>query len=188
LLKNAAPGVPDLYQGDEFWNLSFVDPDNRRPVDYQQRMAVLDQLKTKLPHDPLALIDDLFETRATGNIKLFLTYQLLQARKAFTNLFQQGDYQPLEVAGDLQNHIIAFARTVDGQTAIAIAPRFFTPLVQPGERPLGTVVWKDTHLVLPSGLPSTWTNVITTQSMQSQNTIAIGDALQHFPVALLVSG
>ncbi|HEY9883014.1 MAG TPA: malto-oligosyltrehalose synthase [Thermosynechococcaceae cyanobacterium] len=188
LLKNTAPGVPDLYQGDEFWNLSFVDPDNRRPVDYQQRMAVLDRLKTKLPHDPLALIDDLFETRATGNIKLFLTYQLLQARKAFTNLFQQGDYQPLEVAGDLQNHIVAFARTAGEQTAIAIAPRFFTPLVQPGERPLGTVVWKDTHLVLPSGLPSTWTNVITTQSMQSQDTIAIGDALQHFPVALLVSG
>ncbi|XHX80047.1 MAG: malto-oligosyltrehalose synthase [Stenomitos frigidus ULC029] len=187
LLKNTAPGVPDLYQGDEFWNLSFVDPDNRRPIDYQQRMEVLEQIQAKLPHDPLTLIDHLFEARTTGNIKLFLTYQLLQARNAFANLFQQGDYQPLEVAGDLQNHLVAFARTVKGQTAIAIAPRFFTSLVQPGERPLGMAVWQDTQLLLPSGFPSTWKNVITAQSMQSQETIAIGEALQHFPVALLVS-
>jgi len=187
LLKNTAPGVPDLYQGDEFWNLSFVDPDNRRPVDYEQRTAALKQLKAKLPHEPLALIDHLFETRATGTIKLFLTYQLLQARKTFVDLFQQGDYQPLEVVGELQQHVIPFARTYKGQMAIAIAPRFFTTLVQPGERPLGAAVWKDTQIVLPSGSPSTWTNAITAQSMQSQESIAVGDALQHFPVALLVS-
>ncbi len=187
LLKNTAPGVPDLYQGDEFWNLSFVDPDNRRPVDYEQRTAALKQLKAKLPHEPLALIDHLFETRATGTIKLFLTYQLLQARKTFVDLFQQGDYQPLEVVGELQQHVIPFARTYKGQMAIAIAPRFFTTLVQPGERPLGAAVWKDTQIVLPSGSPSTWTNAITAQSMQSQESIAVGDALQHFSVALLVS-
>jgi len=187
LLKNTAPGVPDLYQGDEFWNLSFVDPDNRRPVDYEQRTAALKQLKAKLPHEPLALIDHLFETRATGTIKLFLTYQLLQARKTFVDLFQQGDYQPLEVVGELQQHVIPFARTYKGQMAIAIAPRFFTTLVQPGERPLGAAVWKDTQIVLPTGSPSTWTNAITAQSMQSQESIAVGDALQHFSVALLVS-
>jgi len=187
LLKNTAPGVPDLYQGDEFWNLSFVDPDNRRSVDYEQRMNALKQLKARLPHESLALIDRLFETRATGTIKLFLTYQLLQARKTFVDLFQQGDYQPLEVVGELQQHVIAFARTYKGQMAIAIAPRFFTTLVQPGERPLGAAVWKDTQIVLPVGSPSTWTNAITAQSMQSQESIAVGGALQHFPVALLVS-
>lgn len=187
LLKNVAPGVPDLYQGDEFWNFSFVDPDNRRSVDYQQRIDALDQIKAKLSHDPLALIDDLFVTRMKGRIKLFLTYQLLQARKAFATLFQQGDYQPLEVEGEWQSHIIAFARTFEGQVAIAIAPRFLTALIQPGERPLGTAVWKDTHLILPSGFPSSWTNVITAQAVSSQGTIAVGDALQHFPVALLVS-
>lgn len=187
LIKNVAPGVPDLYQGDEFWNLSFVDPDNRRPIDYEQRSTALKQIKAKLAHDPITLIDDLFANKTNGNIKLFLTYQLLQSRKKFVALFQQGDYQPLTVSGALQNHIIAFTRSFEGQVAIAIAPRFLTSLIQPGERPLGKTVWQDTSISLPSGSPSTWTNTITAQSIQSQDTIAVGDALQHFPVALLIS-
>ena len=187
LIKNVAPGVPDLYQGDEFWNLSFVDPDNRRPVAYKERLAALEQIKVKVLHDPIALIDDLFATRTNGNIKLFLTYQLLQARKNFVDLFQQGDYQPLEVSGALQNHVVAFARRFEGEAAIAIAPRFLTNLIQSGERPLGTAVWQDTQINLPSGFSPTWTNVITAQPLQSQGTIAVGEALQHFPVALLIS-
>lgn len=186
LLRNTAPGVPDLYQGDEFWNLSFVDPDNRRPVDYEQRIKALEAIKDQLVRDPLALIAALFTTRENGTIKLFLTYQLLQARKTFAALFQDGDYQPLEMTGALQDHIIAFARTVEGQTAIAIAPRFFTRLVAPGERPLGSI-WQDTHITLPAGVSSTWTNVITAESLPSQGAIAVSEALQHFPVALLVS-
>ncbi|XGV98254.1 MAG: malto-oligosyltrehalose synthase [Leptolyngbya sp. BL-A-14] len=186
LIKYAIPGVPDLYQGDEFWNLSFVDPDNRRPVDYEQRMKALDQIKDRLTGDLSALIDDLFTTRVNGNIKLFLTYQLLQARKTFATLFQNGDYQPLNVTGVLKDHIIAFARAVDGQYAIAIAPRFFTRLVQPGERPTAQT-WQDTQIELPSGFPTTWTNVITTQAVQAQGAIALSDVLQSFPVALLVS-
>ncbi|MBW4580727.1 MAG: malto-oligosyltrehalose synthase [Tildeniella nuda ZEHNDER 1965/U140] len=188
LIKNAAPGVPDLYQGDEFWNLSFVDPDNRRPVAYDQRSAALMQIQANVLHDPLALIDDLFTNRTNGNIKLFLTYQLLQARKNFAALFQQGDYQPLTVDGVLQNHIVAFARTFEGQVAIAIAPRFLTSLIQPGERPLGVDVWHDTHIIVPSNFPSTWTNAVTNQSIHTQGTIAVSEALQHFPVALLVGG
>ena len=187
LIKNIAPGVPDLYQGDEFWNLSFVDPDNRRPVAYDQRLAALKQIKAKLAFDPIALMDDLFTTRTNGNIKLFLTYQLLQARKNFVALFQQGDYQPLDVSGALQNHVIAFARRVEDQVAIAIAPRFLTSLIQPGECPLGTAVWQDTQISVPSGFPSSWKNAITAQSLQSKGTIAVGEALQHFPVALIIS-
>ena len=186
LIKNVAPGVPDLYQGDEFWNLSFVDPDNRRPVAYDQRLTALQQIKANLSSDPIALMDELFATRANGNIKLFLTYQLLQARKNAVALFQQGDYQPLEVSGALQQHVIAFARHFEDQVAIAIAPRFLTSLIQPGERPLGKAVWHDTQISLPSS-PSTWKNAITAQSLQCKDTIALADALQHFPVALLVS-
>ena len=191
LIKNVAPGVPDLYQGDEFWNLSFVDPDNRRPVDYERRSSALKQIKAKAASDPIALIDDLFATRTNGNLKLFLTYQLLQARNTFVDLFQQGDYEPLTVTGALQNHIIAFARRFEGQVAIAIAPRFITTLIQPGEKPLGADVWQDTHISMPSGFPSQWTNVITAQPLQtkeqSKDAIAVSEALQHFPVALFIS-
>ncbi|MBW4469663.1 MAG: malto-oligosyltrehalose synthase [Stenomitos rutilans HA7619-LM2] len=187
LIKNTAPGVPDLYQGDEFWNLSFVDPDNRRPVIYEQRIKALDQIKDQLAGDPLALIDELLTTKANGDIKLFLTYQLLQTRKTFANLFYSGDYKPLDITGALQDHIIAFARVFEGQVAIAIAPRFFTRLVQPGERPFGNALWQDTHISLPSDFPSTWTNIITTQVMEGKGAIAVGEALQHFPVALLVN-
>src|SRR5579883_580630 len=186
LLKYSVPGVPDLYQGDEFWNLSMVDPDNRRPVDYSQRIVALNDVKDQR-QDALELIRDVWTTRANGRIKLFLTYQLLQARKANAALFQQGDYQPLVVEGERQDHVVAFARAFEGRMAIAIVPRFFTRLVPPGAAPLGTGVWNDTAILLPENAPSTWTNTITGQTIQRQTSLVVAEVLEHFPVALLVS-
>jgi (1->4)-alpha-D-glucan 1-alpha-D-glucosylmutase len=187
LLKNAAPGVPDLYQGDEFWDLSLVDPDNRRPVDYQQRITALNYIQEQRSHNNiLSLIDELLATRTDGRIKLFLTYQLLQVRKAHQDLFQKGDYIPLEVTGALNEHIIAFGRSFNGQMAIAIAPRFLVGLVQPGELPLGQAIWKDTCIQLPQSAPLSWTNAITSQFLRSTALLSVGEALQHFPVALAI--
>ena len=188
LLKNIAPGVPDLYQGNEFWDLSLVDPDNRRPVQYDHRVDALNYVQERCSgHQILALIDELFATAIDGRIKLFLTYQLLQARKNYQALFQQGDYLPLEVSGALQEHIIAFSRQLNGQTAIAIVPRFFVPLVPPGERPLGEVIWQETSIQLPHSSPVNWMNAITAQPLRLEGQLLVGAALQHFPVALLIS-
>lgn len=187
LLKYTAPGVPDTYQGTEFWDLSMVDPDNRRPVDYDQRISCLQEIKQKLTIDSLKLIDELLSSQEDGRIKLFLTYRVLQARKEHLTVFQKGDYRPLEVRGKYKDHIVAFARQDGETTAITIAPRFFTSLVQPGKYPLGEQVWVDTQLQLPQGSGSSWRNAITEQTISESGEVAIAQILQHFPVALLIN-
>ena len=182
LIKNTAPGVPDLYQGAELWELSLVDPDNRRPVDYQKRIELLKDIKAKIELDILQLIKELIETKENGKIKLFLTHQLLQARKEYSEIFLNGDYQPIEVTGKYQNHLVAFARNYGDKTIVAIAPRFLTGIIKPGQLPLGVEVWSDTSLKLAD---KNWHNVIDHQTIVGEN-LAVGEILQNFSVALLI--
>lgn len=187
LLKYTAPGVPDTYQGTEFWDLSMVDPDNRRPVDYEQRISVLKDIKQKSQTDNLKLIDELMSSKKDGKIKLFITHKVLQARKEQLEVFQKGEYLPLEVVGKFKDHIVAFARSFENTTVIAIAPRFLTSLIAPDENPLGEKVWADTQLQLPQGFSSSWQDIFTGQTLTGNGTIAIAQVLQHFPVALLLN-
>ena len=187
LLKYTAPGVPDTYQGTEFWDLSMVDPDNRRPVDYEQRISVLKDIKQKSQTDNLKLIDELMSTKKNGKIKLFITHKVLQARKEQLEVFQKGEYLPLEVVGKFKDHIVAFARSFENTTVIAIAPRFLSSLIAPDENPLGEKVWADTQLQLPQGFSSSWQDIFTGQTLTGNGTLAIAQVLQHFPVALLLN-
>jgi (1->4)-alpha-D-glucan 1-alpha-D-glucosylmutase len=187
LLKYTAPGVPDTYQGTELWDLSMVDPDNRRPVDYDQRISCLQDIKQKLQADSLKLLEELLSSKEDGRIKLFLTYRVLQARKENLTVFQEGDYLPLEVTGKFKEHIVAFARRHGETTAISIAPRFLTSLIEPGTLPLGESVWEDTRIELPQGMPKSWTDAISLQAFSEDGIVSVGKALQHFPVALLKS-
>ncbi|MDB9493464.1 malto-oligosyltrehalose synthase [Spirulina major CS-329] len=187
LLKMTAPGVPDIYQGTELWDLSLVDPDNRRPVDYKLRTKYLRAIKKAWDKDPLDLLKTLLEKPEDGRVKLFLIYQLLQARHQFMEVFQRGDYQKLTVIGSLQDHVVAFTRTWGSHTAIAIAPRFFTSIVSDTELPLGEQVWHETRLSLPPGSPSHWCDLISGQTLNSQDALFLRDTLAHFPVALLVN-
>jgi (1->4)-alpha-D-glucan 1-alpha-D-glucosylmutase len=182
LIKNTTPGVPDLYQGAELWELSLVDPDNRRPVDYQKRMNLLQEIKEKISQDIEQLIKELIANKENGQIKLFLIYQLLKARKEHSIVFQNGDYQPIEVTGKYQNHIIAFARNYGDKTLVAIAPRFLTSIIKPGQLPLGLEVWEDTSLNLPN---KNWHNLIDNQKTAGEN-LAVGEILNNFPVGLLI--
>ncbi|MBW4650510.1 MAG: malto-oligosyltrehalose synthase [Kastovskya adunca ATA6-11-RM4] len=184
LLKNMAVGVPDLYQGTELWDLSMVDPDNRRPVDYEQRVAFLQDIKEKAQQDILKLVNELLSTKEDGKIKLFLTYKVLQARNENMELFLKGDYLPLKVVGKFQDCIVAFARQVGDKVAITVAPRLLTSLVNPGERPLGDV-WEDTAIQLPAGMPSVWKDAIAAQTLQGNEAIPVSEVLKNFPVALL---
>lgn len=187
LLKYTSPGVPDTYQGTELWDLSMVDPDNRRPVDYEQRITFLKEIKEKAQTDILKLIDGLLSHKEDGRIKLFLTYKVLQAIKANIAVFQKGDYQPLEVSGKFKEHIVAFARSNGNKTIVIITPRFLTSLIKPGKYPLGEQVWQDTCVHLPSGASSSWQDAITNQKIQTNGTLPVGEALKYFPVALLSS-
>jgi (1->4)-alpha-D-glucan 1-alpha-D-glucosylmutase len=186
LLKITSPGVPDIYQGTEFWDLSHVDPDNRRPVDFGRRIEVLREMKEQAETDILKLIEELIATREDARIKLFLTTRTLLARKQYRQVFQDGDYQPLATVGTFKDNIIAFARTYEGTTIIAIAPRFLTSLIQQDEMAIGRV-WQDTKLELPPELPSVWKDAITNQTVESNEILAIGEALKYFPCALLIS-
>jgi (1->4)-alpha-D-glucan 1-alpha-D-glucosylmutase len=182
LIKNTAPGVPDLYQGAELWELSLVDPDNRRPIDYQKRRKFLQEIKVKSSQDILQLLKELIATKEDGKIKLFLTHQLLKARKEYTEVFKNGNYQPIEITGKYHNHLIAFSRNYGEKTIVAIAPRFLTGIIKPGQLPLGTEIWEDTSLKLTN---KKWYNAIDSQTIAGKN-LAVGEILQNFPVALLI--
>jgi len=186
LLKLAAPGVPDFYQGTELWELSLVDPDNRRPVDFTLRHHQLKELREHAQTDMLGLLHNLLEHKADGRIKLFLTWQGLQARQAYRELFLEGDYLQLEIRGPHAHHLIAFARRYGKQVAVAIAPRFLTSLLPAGAAPLGEAVWQDTSVYIPTDTKLTWKNVLTNQAIELDRVLMIGDALAHFPVALMI--
>jgi (1->4)-alpha-D-glucan 1-alpha-D-glucosylmutase len=124
-LKATIPGVPDFYQGTELWDLSLVDPDNRRPVDFAARVAL--QAALQAPD-----WDELVRCWEDGRIKFALMLRLLQWRSERPALFAQGDYRPLPVAGAQRDHVIAFARTLRRDAAIIIVGRWLAPLTAQG--------------------------------------------------------
>ncbi|HDH05979.1 MAG TPA: malto-oligosyltrehalose synthase [Nitrospirae bacterium] len=187
LIRITSPGFPDFYQGSEFWDLSLVDPDNRRPVDFPLRVWLLNEMKSREADDISGLIRDLLSTMEDGRIKLFLIYKTLAERQIHRNLFEKGDYVPIETRGKYKDSIIAFAREQKPLWAITVAPRFLTGVVREGQYPLGTEVWDDTHIILPAGAPCVWNNAITGETLKSSQVLSVGEALKSFPCALLVS-
>ncbi|MEM7726337.1 MAG: malto-oligosyltrehalose synthase [Cyanobacteria bacterium P01_A01_bin.45] len=187
LIKITAPGLPDIYQGTELWELSLVDPDNRRPVDFEMRKGYLEEIKTYIERDLPGLISELLQKPEDGKIKLFLIYKLLQARSQYLEVFQKGSYEKLHVAGSLKAHVIGFSRELAEQKIIAIAPRFFASLVNDGEQPFGEQVWQETRIITPPGSSTVWKDIITGQVVEGEETLWVRDILQSFPVALLVN-
>jgi (1->4)-alpha-D-glucan 1-alpha-D-glucosylmutase len=186
LLKITSPGVPDFYQGTELWDLRFVDPDNRRPVDYRKRERYLRRIASGAG-DPLVLIKELLDSRADGRIKLFLIFEALRARRGSKDVFQRGAYAPLETGGKFGRHAVAFLRTNGGSWALTLVPRFLTAIVKNGMDPFGAKVWGDTHLVLPPGVPARWRDAFTGLVVVARPGLFVGEALSHFPVALLLA-
>jgi len=185
LIKITAPGVPDFYQGTELWELSLVDPDNRRPVDYGKRRSLLNGI---IREDvSWNLLKELHSAPQEGNLKLFLIYRALKARKHERELFEKGSYMPLKAEGDLQEHLIAFARQWRDSFAITIVPRFLTDLVKEGEYPVGQEIWGNTLVILPGSAPFRWTDALTGQEVTGERAIPVGMALKLFPVSLLLS-
>ncbi|MEU4804505.1 malto-oligosyltrehalose synthase [Actinosynnema sp. NPDC023587] len=158
LVQLTAPGVPDVYQGTELWDLSLVDPDNRRPVDYAVRRDLLDAIADGL----LPPVD------ATGAAKLLVVHKALRLRRERPELFR--GYRPLPASGPGAAHAVAFERT----GLVAVATRLPVGLAAAGG-------WRDTELPLP---PGTWTDVLTARPARAR----LGDLLDHYPVALLVRG
>jgi (1->4)-alpha-D-glucan 1-alpha-D-glucosylmutase len=186
-LKCAAPGVPDLYQGCELWDLSLVDPDNRRPVDFDARARSLEGIDAELGRGPearaaLARALSSPDGLVTGRAKLLLLRVALHLRRAEPDLFRSGDYRPLEPDGPLASRVFAFARAVPGRALLCAVPRLVLGLLEEGR---GSVRWEGT-LALPAALPRRWRDVVTGAARQGP-TLPLAELFSDFPVALLVS-
>ncbi|MFP3866833.1 MAG: malto-oligosyltrehalose synthase [Desulfobacteraceae bacterium] len=186
LLKITCPGVPDFYQGTELWDLNLVDPDNRRPVDFDKRRQFLEEIQTRENTDPLGLINDLWASRESGQLKLFLIYQGLRARNQQRALFQAGEYHPVPVSGKYRDQVISFLRTHGNSSALIIVPRLLTAVIPAGQLPLGESVWQDTALALPFA-PFSGRDVFTGRIIHGQGQLLVGEILTHFPGALLLT-
>jgi (1->4)-alpha-D-glucan 1-alpha-D-glucosylmutase len=186
-VKLTAPGVPDLYQGCELWDLSLVDPDNRRPVDYAARGRMLEELEAGAGEDPAGLAGRLLEAKPDGRAKLFLVHRLLGLRRRRPGLFARGDHRGLDAGGRRRANLVAFARSLGGRWLVVAAPRFATDLVGPGQDPLGPEVWGDTWVQLPGRAPLRWRDAICGHALEaSGRRLAVGRALAHFPAAALI--
>ena len=187
LLKLTVPGVPDIYQGTEFWDLSLVDPDNRRPVDYAARVAGLARhARAATPDDVAGLLDDW----RSGAVKQFTIARSLAVRRALPLAFSDGEYHPLEVTGTHAERVVAFWRRYGAGHLVAIAPRQMAPLLGDADRPMApSAAWGTTH-VQPAG-DGTWperlVNAFTGTQVDARQGWRLSELLAAFPLALLSS-
>ena len=177
VLKLTAPGVPDIYQGSELWDLSLVDPDNRRPVDYERRMQLLADLDAKNPS-----VRELMDGWHDGAVKLFITSRILQFRAEEPALFERGVYEPIVSSGPKSECVCGFARIAGERALVVIAARF------PARRETDTE-WRRTTLAIPPQLASsTFRNVFTGARLTASDIeLALDLVLDALPVAVLIA-
>ncbi|MBA2430716.1 MAG: malto-oligosyltrehalose synthase, partial [Chthoniobacterales bacterium] len=175
VLKLTTPGVPDIYQGQELWDFSLVDPDNRRPVDYGKRREMFARLASAAP-------EELLRNWADGRIKMFVTSRLLHLRRELPQLFKHGTYVPLAVSGTHAESCVAFAREHEGNWLLVIAPRLSSRV---GFPPIGEA-WQDTAVQVPESLAnSDATDLFTGRPLQVESgSLKLVHALADLPFAV----
>jgi (1->4)-alpha-D-glucan 1-alpha-D-glucosylmutase len=181
LVKYASPGVPDLYQGSELAELTLVDPDNRRPVDFARRERLLAQFEALADCAPLAA------AARDGRAKFWVIWRMLQLRKRLPALFSEGVYVPLDSTGMHASHVVAFARAHDLQSLIVVAGRLYLRMLNAaGRLPLGEA-WEDTAIALPPGATSL-ENVLTGERFKAEGTLLpLAQACARFPVGAFLA-
>ena len=189
-LKMTVPGVPDVYQGTETVDLSLVDPDNRRPVDFGVRAAALEALDPDGPGaEAQGSSTHLFTSGPEGRAKLHVTHRLLSLRRSDPDLFDRAPYTPLPVHGPQQHHAVAFSRRGGDRWMVTVVPRLVVALAGPGRLPVGSALWGDTAVRLPSGAPGVLRNVLTGTTVEVLGRgLPLARALASFPVAVLIAG
>ncbi len=185
-VKLTSPGVPDIYQGNETLDFSLVDPDNRRPVDYEVRRRMLEELAA-LGESPGPAIAPIFADPNDGRGKMYVAWRLLQLRARHEALFRSGGYTPVRVTGTWARNVVAFARRHEEGVAVTVAPRLASALgAKPGAMPLGEA-WGDTQVQLPffdAGTPLTDAISGTVHALAGAS-LALSSLLAHAPVAVL---
>jgi (1->4)-alpha-D-glucan 1-alpha-D-glucosylmutase len=194
VVKLTSPGVPDIYQGTELWDLSLVDPDNRRAVDFEHRRRILTDLRQRIDQagDSLnGLARELIDAPADGRVKMYVLHRTLPYRRAHRRLFCEGDYQPLDLAAEHRDNACAFARSLDRQRIIVIVPRLLARLIDHPQRlPVGDL-WRDTYVSLPNDdRGARYRDLYTGETLNVQEQgdsafLTLAAVFKDFPVALL---
>ncbi|WAK00332.1 malto-oligosyltrehalose synthase [Methylobacter sp. YRD-M1] len=182
-----SPGVPDIYQGNEIWQFSLVDPDNRRSIDFETNRQLLSTLDGVPGGDRLPLLKSLLNAPEDGRIKLFLTAQTLRLRSQYAALFENGEYLKLSINGPRSDNLVAFARRDPEQFVVILVPRLMKHLLDEDD------IWVDTRLELPADAPLHFSNIFTNGKLSAKAVdghleLDIEDMLEAFPVALLMAG
>jgi (1->4)-alpha-D-glucan 1-alpha-D-glucosylmutase len=193
-LKLAAPGVPDVYQGCEVWDLSLVDPDNRRPVDYARRAGLLGELARRAAEGPEAraalareLARGLDAAADDGRSKLLLLREGLRLRRAEPALLRAGTYEPLAAEGRHAAHLVAFARRHEGRALLCAVPRLALRLLDGAGGRIADVAW-DARLPLPPELRGDWVDLLTGARHEAgAPALEARRLFAELPVALLTS-
>jgi (1->4)-alpha-D-glucan 1-alpha-D-glucosylmutase len=198
VLKIASPGVPDFYQGSELWDLTLVDPDNRRPVDFSARRQMLEELRPLVASieagaDSSGSVKDLFGSWHDGRIKMLVTACGLRLRKAMPDVLLDGGYLPMEPHGMAAERLVAFVRQGSSGVVVAAVPRLSSALVNDrGSWPVGEAAWGDTTLSLPVGIEDRrYRHALTGEILGAREgegrlVLDARDVFRHCPVALLV--
>jgi (1->4)-alpha-D-glucan 1-alpha-D-glucosylmutase len=174
VIKTCSPGVPDFYQGTELWDLSLVDPDNRRPVEYRLRKKLLGEVQEKSPRE-------LLQNWKSGAVKMFTMLSALRARHQYREIFE-GDYRPLSITGPRDKHVIAFRRTAKSGSIVVAVPRFLCTLTG-GKLAYPEPGWWGETSVSFSGA---WRfkNLFTNET---QTALGCADLFRTFPAAILLA-
>jgi (1->4)-alpha-D-glucan 1-alpha-D-glucosylmutase len=194
LIKLTVPGVPDIYQGNEFWEFNLVDPDNRRAVDYAVRHSMLQQIQAalQLRNEQLtAFAGELANRMDDGRIKMYVTAKALGLRNERPHIFGGGDYTLLETVSDNAQHVVAFSRGSGVSRVLVVVPRLCARLVEDQIRlPIGDV-WGNTAIQLPEIEKTSFRNVFTGERVSSDRDgsvaiLKLSSVLRKFPVGILV--
>ncbi|MXV51490.1 malto-oligosyltrehalose synthase [Pedobacter sp. HMF7647] len=185
MLKFTCPGVPDTYQGCEFWDLSMVDPDNRRPVDFDERAQALLEIKSLSGKDPSNFLPELWNSRYNARIKLWLVHTLLQVRKEDPDCFSKGSYIPLEVTGKLKKFAMGFARRYQQTWYLIVIPLHSTVLAKRQQRTVNELDWKDTSVIIPHEAPAHWEHLLSKARGSHNGEISLNEIFKSLPVAIL---
>jgi (1->4)-alpha-D-glucan 1-alpha-D-glucosylmutase len=197
VLKMTSPGVPDVYQGSELWDLNLVDPDNRRAVDFAERHRALRAMEPLLDdatpaHERVSGLRGMLARWPDGRIKLLVTAACARLRRRLPDVFLSGAYQPVEVSGDRSRHVVSFVRHLPPWRVLVIVPRLVAGLgVRRHEVPVGDGPWGDTTLRLPDGDPAgEWRDAFTGSMLDTRGSgnVRVASALVAMPVGLYVAG
>jgi len=195
LIKLTAPGVPDLYQGSELWNFHLVDPDNRGAVDYGLRSRMMEEVGQAAESSETTRADYakmLVEGAYDGRIKLFATMIGLRCRMKYPELFQKGEYFPLECGGAQKQHLCAYARLYEDDAVVTVVPRLVASLVREEKQPpVGSAIWEDSWVAVPP-----WPELgrfrhmvtgetVNTESIGGRRVLPVSQVFGHVPIALL---